>query len=884
MQNGFYDEDERFGGPFEGDNTNSSRRSVFSPDTDHSARISPKSASHNKSDFSQRKTKKYSDEYASGSYSSSGSSHGGSDSYSFGVGGTSGGQQKDDMYLDFDEPSSYDSGGYYEPENDSGGRGFRKRREDMTESELERHEKIFGQYEEADGWRGRLYAFVFNNNKLNLLVKFLIMTIFGTYILSGFFQYFELPLLGVVQEETMDHTWLPIKLLIGMLNFHPILLLVAFLASAIFAMTICIMNWKYMHDKMQDFDYSNRTSKGSAHFATDEEISDGAVDFEPRRKPQGIVLGINEDQDPAVAVSVTKDLGSNQNVAVYGPAGTGKSRNFVRPNILTCIDNKTSFIVTDPAGELFRDTAKLANEKGMRVRVLNFNKLDASNGWDCFAEIKKLWAEGKTLEAETMIDILVTTIIDNTEDDFKKSDPYYPAIESNLLTFLVKYVAVSPYFAGEDYERHLGTCYDILVELMGGNGQLPIFESVKGRLDEPSRTNWVIFSGYGQKQKESAMSGLEGKIRILNNMMVKEVFAHDEIDLQLPGKEPCAYYVISPITTSQYRFLLSLFFSCMFQTLISEAEENQGSLSIPVRFLLDEFKAIGQINDFENKISNVRKYGISLSIIFQDPSQIENNYPDLSNSILANCATHLIMGVNDNETAETVSDRAGTATIEDRTIRYSKPRFNPIFIHMQEQETAMESERLLITPDEVMRMRDTFGGKYLVAANGKNIYPVTPYTFDNHYLADYINKPENKWDPRAYIPAWQNEEKAMDREHTFRGMSERAGGGFGGGYGGGYGANRGYGQQGVRKPTFDPNGEQKAPEEVKEDDVIKDSTSKGIPGANQRVVTRPKKKRNFVPETDDTGNCISMDDLEAPEKGDTANRLTMEMLDDIDLL
>ena len=196
----------------------------------------------------------------------------------------------------------------------------------------------------------------------------------------------------------------------------------------------------------------------------------------------------------------------------------------------------------------------------------------------------------------------------------------------------------------------------------------------------------------------------------------------------------------------------------------------------------------------------------------------------------------------------------------------------------------METERLLITPDEVMRMRDTFGGKYLVAANGKNIYHITAYSFDNHYYAGYINKPENKWDPRVYIPSWQNEEKAMDRPHTFRGMSEQAGGGFGGG-GGGFGGGRGYNQGGQRRPTFDPTGAPSvSPEEIKEKDVIKDSSSKSVPGANQRVVTRPKRKKNFIPENDDTGNCILLDDVESEEKGDTANRLTMEMLDEIDLL
>ena len=481
---------------------------------------------------------------------------------------------------------------------------------------------------------------------------------------------------------------------------------------------------------------------------------DTQVNFESIKNPYGIVLGIDEEQN--AAVSVAEDRLGSQNVAVYGPAGTGKSRNFVRPNVLTCIDNRLSFIVNDPGGEIYNATSKLAAEKGMHTRVLNLSKLDASDGWDCLAEIKKLWKEGYTPEAGALINAFARTIIEGTGNGFLKKDPYLTQSEASLLEMLVKYVAISPYFEGEEYERHFGTCYDILIELIKGKGKLPALSFVKGEPDEPARIDWKIFSGYNQNTKNAVMFGLKEKLSILDNEAVKEVLAHNEIDLQLPGRKPCAYYIISPIMTSQYQTILSLFYSMIIRTLIAEAESNNGMLDIPVRFFLDEFKTIGYIPEFEVMLANARKFDISFSLIMQSSAQLESCYPDAGKLILDSCSTHLAMGINDIETAKTISDRAGTVSVE-----------------TNKGKKKIKEERPVILPEELLRMSYVLNKKYIISAKGKDIYPVSPYACNWHYLDFYADDKSRRSDFKNHKPKWQSEDKIADLRHTFRGMSEQ---------------------------------------------------------------------------------------------------------------
>lgn len=509
---------------------------------------------------------------------------------------------------------------------------------------------------------------------------------------------------------------------------------------------------------------SDREMEGKARVpGTDDDFIKQAVQFDPTPRPTGLVVGYNRKIDKVVV-----DHANNRNVAVYGASGTGKTFTYVKPNILMCIDNGFSFVTSDPSGELFRDTSRLAAKQGFTVRVLNIKHIFASNAWDFLMPIKqaaKSTDPSKAGTAETLADQLVTVVMENSSDD-KHGDNYFQQIASNLFLFLIRYVAMSPNFLGREEERTIGTCYDILVQLQGTGGDYPEFDELPP--GDPAYAAWKTFKGLSDNQKSSAMSGLEGALHVFNNDTVKEAFAHDEIDLSLPGKKPCAYYLVTSVSDTTFRFIQSLFFSMIFQELIEEGEQRPDNrLIVPVYFILDEFKAIGRIKDFEAKIANVRKYGISISIIFQDPSQMESSYGDDAASILANCAINVILGVNDIKSAKSISERVGIATVRNHSTSSPRSVYSPFSSFVtSENYASADGKRNLLTPDEIMELSGE--GKTLIIAQGMKPYIAKPYPFLYHWLAKYMTD-DLKQIESEFVPPWQHEEKLMTKSRTFLG-------------------------------------------------------------------------------------------------------------------
>lgn len=506
---------------------------------------------------------------------------------------------------------------------------------------------------------------------------------------------------------------------------------------------------------------SDKGTYGTAKPADDEAIKD-KVTFSTRNRPEGLPLGISEETYKAVCVPPKAQ--SNKNTAVFGASGSGKSYSFVRPAIMTCIDKKASYVVTDPSGELYTDTAKLAKESGMNVKILNLKDFSSSDGWNPFSAFTGMPRE----EVQTRVEILANTIVSNSKGDNVKGDAFFDNAELSLLKALIAYVAATPkpYFLGEEYERHLGTVYDMIVRLAGKGGSLPEMDELPE--NSPAKVNWNIFKAASEGQRAGFIQGIAGKLQVLQNDMLKEVLSHDEIKLTDIGREPTAVYVISSVNNDAYRFILSLFFSLAFEDLITEAEESiSGKLDIPVYFLFDEFKSIGTINNFSNKLANVRKYDIAICIIFQDPGQIESNYPRQSKSILSNCERWLVLGVNDEDTAKLISSRSGEATIINKSLNETRTKHAPVQIIPEQRVSIADGKRMVLTPDEVLRMPSD---EAIIILRTKNAYVCQKYGWPNHYLAEYVDAPSSKTHYKEHIPEWQNHEKTMDRKRTFADM------------------------------------------------------------------------------------------------------------------
>lgn len=594
--------------------------------------------------------------------------------------------------------------------------------------------------------------FVFDNSLSGLIIKWLVLFLLMLYLMWVTGQQ-----MFALMDDTMEMSLLPHKVFINVIQGNAGLALISAVAAFILSGVIIFVINKKGFLEEASLNISKNITHGSAKMAEDETM-EGAVVFRELANPEGVVLGrkniaaVNSQQ----SICVPNNIGRNMNFAVFGSSGSGKSYSFARPNILTRIARGESFIVTDPSGELYRDTAALAEKNGFTVRVLNLKKPDASNGWN---PLDVLQAASPT-EVQMLTASLVHTILSNTADDNARGDVFFDQSEENLLKALILYVAVSPHFKGKEHERHLGTVYDLLTKLAAQEGILEEFSPQNLPENDPASAPWKMFQGAG-RLKTNFITGLASRLELFQTDIIKEMFSHSEINLSAPGQEKCAYYVMSPITNNKMRFLLSLFFSCAFEQLIADAESSGGKLKIPVYFILDEFKAIGRINAFADKVANVRKYGISIAMIFQDLNQLQLSYEKDFNSILSNCDTWLSLGVNDFETADMLSKRAGVTTVTSIRTGHSQMKISPIEpINPMTKMDESDTKRNLMNPDEIMAYFDNRGGerKALVFARNKYPYKILTYDWHLHKLAHFVDSPGYQREAKDYIPPWQKGE------------------------------------------------------------------------------------------------------------------------------
>lgn len=543
-----------------------------------------------------------------------------------------------------------------------------------------------------------------------------------------------------------------------LMNIGLLLTLFSFIVAGVIAFFLMIsMKEKQEREQRNEIQYeiASKDVYGSANRATEEELADRTIKG-PRNRPEGIPLAITKDGKQSLALKSSP--GSNLNIAVFGASGSGKSFTFARSIIQFCIDDMRSMVISDPAGEFYRDFATLAENKGMDIKVLNLKNLFASSGINFFASLRRVYEENP-YNVSAAADSLANTIISNATTG--PDDVFFGPSEKNLLKALLLYVGISDGFIGEEYERHLGTVYELMAKMADSGMSLTEIERLPD--EDPAKKAWVFFKA-AEKNKFNFLTGLNAKLAVLADPILQEILSHSEIDLRKPGQKPCLYFVTFSVMNDNYRFILSLFFSCLLEELVDEAEHNpNGMLDVPVHFILDEFKALGTINTFSNKVANVRKYGISISMIFQDPDQIDANYPKEMDTILGNCDTWIVLGVNNQNTAKWLSIRSGEATIVN--VSESEPQMrgigrpNP---YMNEiRKSTNYGKRYILTPDEVMRMKR---GEVIVILRGKNVYRGTAYRWIDHYYAEFMAAEENIKQIQDFTPLWQeNGDLNMDK-------------------------------------------------------------------------------------------------------------------------
>lgn len=449
----------------------------------------------------------------------------------------------------------------------------------------------------------------------------------------------------------------------------------------------------------RNFWYSDKGTYGTAEFMNRTRMK-RCLDCQPGSKAneaEGDIIGIRD----GLVLSRPADSMHNKNCAAYGSSGSMKSRAIIRNKIIGSQRRGESMILTDPKGELFRDTAVWLRKSGYTVRVLNMVSLDKSNGWNFMMDALKE-ANGQELE---IVEQMANVIIANTGGKTNSKDDFWDKAERGLLKAIMLY----QYYIWEANQGPLAFswAYQFLL-----SHDVPKLTEAFSKLTRTNKLNaaatqFNIFLKAGANVCPNIHFGLLSRLNIFNNPGICDVTGRNEIDLERPANEKCAYFVIVSDQDSTYDFIACLFFTLFFIRVVKFADTKtiSGKCPIPVNLLLDEFPNIGEIPDFAKKMATVRSRDVNITILFQSIPQLKERYQhDSHYGILGNCDFSVFMGTTDPVTAKFVSERTGETSILVETQMEEHNKFDPIHFTAQHRESQGVGKRLLMTQDEVMTM------------------------------------------------------------------------------------------------------------------------------------------------------------------------------------
>ncbi len=446
----------------------------------------------------------------------------------------------------------------------------------------------------------------------------------------------------------------------------------------------------------------------------------------------------------------------NLNVLVDGGSGSGKSRFFVKPNILQCCyeDSKTNLVVTDPKGELLSSTGSALKEAGYDIKVFNLVEKEKSCCYNPFNYVRP--------EDDLTVLTMINCLIANTTPTGKTSnDPFWEKSETAILQalcfFLIKHRPKE--------EWNFTSVMKLLrsVEMDESNPSKKtrldlIFDEVKRKDPECiSLKQYQTFKQGGVRTLKSILISASVRLTAFNLREIENLTSRDNIDLASLGSDkPTALFVIIPSADSTYNFLVSMMYSQLFETLYHNCETINPDRFTPcprhIRFLLDEFINIGQIPEFTKKLATMRQYEISCSIIIQNIAQLKAMYKDDYETIIGNCDSFLFLGGSEYSTLEYVSKELGDATIVSRDNSRQRGRSGSSTLSFKRQS------RKLLLPEEAGKIPEDscvliirglnpfFGKKYEYTKHPK--YKLTGDANSSQYFKNpynnYVSKPSEQ--------------------------------------------------------------------------------------------------------------------------------------------
>ena len=436
----------------------------------------------------------------------------------------------------------------------------------------------------------------------------------------------------------------------------------------------------------------------------------------------------NRPKDPKTA--------RNKNVLVVGGSGSGKTRFFIKPQIMQM---HSSYCITDPKGSLICETGKMLQQNGYRIKVLNTINFKKSMKYNPFSYI----------HSEKDILKLVTCLMQNTKGEGKGSDPFWDKAEILLYTALIGYIWLEAPKEEQNFSTLIEMINSMEVREDDENFENPvdlIFKELKAK--NPNHfavRQYAEFKLSAGKTAKSILVSCGARLAVFDIAELREVTAYDELELDTLGDRKTALFLIMSDTDDSFNFLISMCYTQLFNLLCEKADDVYGGrLPVHVRCLIDECANIGQIPKLEKLIATIRSREISACLVLQAQSQLKALYRENADTIIGNCDSRLFLGGSEPTTLKELSTALGKETIDTYNTGESRGRETSHSLNYQKLGKDLASVDELAVLD---------GGKCILQLRGVRPFLSDKYDITKHPNYKYLSDadPKNNFDIEKFI-------------------------------------------------------------------------------------------------------------------------------------
>ena len=426
----------------------------------------------------------------------------------------------------------------------------------------------------------------------------------------------------------------------------------------------------------------------------------------------------------------------NKNVLVVGGSGSGKTRFFIKPNLMQC---HSSYVVTDPKGSVVVECGRLLQRKGYRIKILNTINFRKSHHYNPFAYI----------HSEKDILKLVSCLMANTKGEGKSGDDFWQKAEVLLYTALIGFI----HYELPPEERNFATLIEMISSMevrednedFQNNVDLEFEELGKRKPDHFAVRQYAKYKLAAGKTAKSILISCGARLAVFDIQELRELTAYDELELDTLGDRKTALFLIMSDTDDSFNFLISMCYTQLFNLLCEKADDVYGGrLPVHVRCLIDECANIGQIPRLEKLIATIRSREISACLVLQAQSQLKALYKDNADTIVGNCDSMLFLGGKERTTLKELAETLGRETID--TYNTGESRGREVSHSLNYQKLGKE----LMAVDELATMS---GNKCILQLRGVRPFLSDKYDITRHpnypYTADA--DPKNAFNIEAFL-------------------------------------------------------------------------------------------------------------------------------------